>query len=298
MERELVRPGILKEITTRHGFHFTKSLGQNFLVDKNILNKIIEAADLRPDDIVIEVGTGIGTLTKELAKRVEKVYAVEIDRKLIPIVEETTAECRNISLINRDFLEVELDELIEERGRKVKVIANIPYYITTPIIMKCLESDIFVEMLLLMIQKEVADRLTAKVSTKDYGSLSVAVQYYADVEFVGKVSKSSFYPVPKVDSGIVKIEKREMRGMEIEDKKLFFQVVRGSFAKRRKTILNSLTGYVESFDKKTIEKALEQVNIDARRRGESLNIWEFARLSNEIKKIIAGKQGENDEDFN
>lgn len=289
MEREIVKPTILKEITGRHGFHFTKSLGQNFLVDKNILNKIVESAQIRKDDIIIEVGTGIGTLTRELAERAEKVYAVEIDRKLIPIVEETTAEYDNIVLVNEDFLEVSLEDMVQEKGRSVKVIANIPYYITTPIIMKCLESDLFVELLLLMIQKEVAQRLSAKVSTKDYGSLSVAVQYYADVEFVAKVSKSSFYPPPKVDSGIVKITKRKECNIEVQDKELFFQVVRGSFAKRRKTILNSLTGYEERFEKGIVQQALEEAGIDAGRRGESLDIYEFARLSDEMKKRTVQK---------
>lgn len=289
MEREIVKPTILKEITGRHGFHFTKSLGQNFLVDKNILNKIVESAQIRKDDIIIEVGTGIGTLTRELAERAEKVYAVEIDRKLIPIVEETTAEYDNIVLVNEDFLEVSLEDMVQEKGRSVKVIANIPYYITTPIIMKCLESDLFVELLLLMIQKEVAQRLSAKVSTKDYGSLSVAVQYYADVEFVAKVSKSSFYPPPKVDSGIVKITKRKECNIEVQDKELFFQVVRGSFAKRRKTILNSLAGYEERFEKGIVQQALEEAGIDAGRRGESLDIYEFARLSDEMKKRTVQK---------
>lgn len=289
MEREIVKPTILKEITGRHGFHFTKSLGQNFLVDKNILDKIVESAQIRKDDIIIEVGTGIGTLTRELAERAEKVYAVEIDRRLIPIVEETTAEYDNIVLVNEDFLEVSLEDMVQEKGRSVKVIANIPYYITTPIIMKCLESDLFVELLLLMIQKEVAQRLSANVSTKDYGSLSVAVQYYADVEFVAKVSRSSFYPPPKVDSGIVKITKRKECNIEVQDKELFFQVVRGSFAKRRKTILNSLTGYEERFEKGIVQQALEEAGIDAGRRGENLDIHEFARLSDEMKKLIVQK---------
>ncbi|MDO4793023.1 MAG: 16S rRNA (adenine(1518)-N(6)/adenine(1519)-N(6))-dimethyltransferase RsmA [Filifactor alocis] len=280
MGQELIKPGVLKEITKRYDFHFTKSLGQNFLIDANILNKIILASDIGENDIVIEVGTGIGTLTKELAERAKKVYAIEIDKKLIPIVEETTSECDNIVLINRDFLEVDLTDIVEERTSPVKVIANIPYYITTPIIMKCLESEIFVDTLVLMIQKEVAERLSASASTKQYGSLSVAVQYYADVEFVSKVSKSSFYPVPNVDSGIVKLRKKLDTGLSLKDRELFFQVTRGSFAKRRKTILNSLTGYTDFFTKDIVEKALKNSGIDPKRRGESLDIIEFAKLSN------------------
>lgn len=285
MGQELIKPGVLKEITKRHDFRFTKSLGQNFLIDANILDKIIRASDIGENDIVIEVGTGIGTLTKELAERAKKVYAIEIDKKLIPIVEETTSQYNNIVLINKDFLETQLTDIVEEKNSPVKVIANIPYYITTPIIMKCLESEIFVDTLVLMIQKEVAERLGASASTKQYGSLSVAVQYYANVEFVSKVSKTSFYPVPNVDSGIVKLRKKPETDLTLKDKELFFQVTRGSFAKRRKTILNSLIGYTDFFTKELVKKALEHAEIDPKRRGESLDIIEFAKLSNSFFEL-------------
>lgn len=285
MDQELIKPGVLKEITKRHDFRFTKSLGQNFLIDANILDKIIRASDIGENDIVIEVGTGIGTLTKELAERAKKVYAIEIDKKLIPIVEETTSQYNNIVLINKDFLETQLTDIVEEKNSPVKVIANIPYYITTPIIMKCLESEIFVDTLVLMIQKEVAERLGASASTKQYGSLSVAVQYYANVEFVSKVSKTSFYPVPNVDSGIVKLRKKPETDLTLKDKELFFQVTRGSFAKRRKTILNSLIGYTDFFTKELVKKALEHAEIDPKRRGESLDIIEFAKLSNSFFEL-------------
>lgn len=285
MDQELIKPGVLKEITKRHDFRFTKSLGQNFLIDANILDKIIRASDIGENDIVIEVGTGIGTLTKELAERAKKVYAIEIDKKLIPIVEETTSQYNNIVLINKDFLETQLTDIVEEKNAPVKVIANIPYYITTPIIMKCLESEIFVDTLVLMIQKEVAERLGASASTKQYGSLSVAVQYYANVEFVSKVSKTSFYPVPNVDSGIVKLRKKTETDLTLKDKELFFQVTRGSFAKRRKTILNSLIGYTDFFTKELVKKALEHAEIDPKRRGESLDIIEFAKLSNSFFEL-------------
>lgn len=285
MGQELIKPGVLKEITKRHDFRFTKSLGQNFLIDANILDKIIRASDIGENDIVIEVGTGIGTLTKELAERAKKVYAIEIDKKLIPIVAETTSQYNNIVLINKDFLETQLTDIVEEKNAPVKVIANIPYYITTPIIMKCLESEIFVDTLVLMIQKEVAERLGASASTKQYGSLSVAVQYYANVEFVSKVSKTSFYPVPNVDSGIVKLRKKPETDLTLKDKELFFQVTRGSFAKRRKTILNSLIGYTDFFTKELVKKALEHAEIDPKRRGESLDIIEFAKLSNSFFEL-------------
>lgn len=285
MDQELIKPGVLKEITKRHDFRFTKSLGQNFLIDANILDKIIRASDIGENDVVIEVGTGIGTLTKELAERAKKVYAIEIDKKLIPIVAETTSQYNNIVLINKDFLETQLTDIVEEKNSPVKVIANIPYYITTPIIMKCLESEIFVDTLVLMIQKEVAERLSASASTKQYGSLSVAVQYYANVEFVSKVSKTSFYPVPNVDSGIVKLRKKPETDLTLKDKELFFQVTRGSFAKRRKTILNSLIGYTDFFTKELVKKALEHAEIDPKRRGESLDIIEFAKLSNSFFEL-------------
>lgn len=287
MEQNLAALGQLKEITKRYGFHFTKSLGQNFLIDRNILDKIVDTAEIGKEDIVIEVGTGIGTLTKELAKRAKKVYAVEIDKNLIPIVKETTVEYENVVLIHQDFLEVSLEDMIIEKNEKIKVIANIPYYITTPIIMKCLETNIFVDTMLLMIQREVADRLSAKPSTKEYGSLSVAVQYYADVEFVSRVSKSSFYPQPKVDSGIIKLKKRETFPVKLTDTKLFFQVVRGAFAKRRKTVINSMTGFCLEFTKDVLQNAFCQTGIDEKRRGETLNIDEFALLSNTLTKIIS-----------
>ena len=239
MEQNLATFVTLKEITKKYGFQFTKSLGQNFLVDTNILQKIVDSADIQEKDIVIEIGTGIGTLTRELAKRAKKVYAIEIDKNLIPIVKETTSNYNNIDFVNMDFLEVVLEDLIQEKDRKIKIIANIPYYITTPIIMKCLESSLDISTILLMIQKEVADRLSAEPSTKAYGSLSVAVQYYSDVEFVGKVSKSCFYPQPKVDSGIVKLSKKH-EYIFVRDRKLFSQVVKSAFAKRRKTISNSM----------------------------------------------------------
>lgn len=285
MEQNLATFVTLKEITKKYGFQFTKSLGQNFLVDTNILQKIVDSADIQEEDIVIEVGTGIGTLTRELAKRAKKVYAIEIDKKLIPIVKETTSNYNNIDFVNMDFLEVVLEDLIQEKDRKIKVIANIPYYITTPIIMKCLESSLDISTILLMIQKEVADRLSAEPSTKAYGSLSVAVQYYSDVEFVEKVSKSCFYPQPKVDSGIVKLSKKH-EYIFVRDRELFSQVVKSAFAKRRKTISNSMIGFCEQFTKDNVMKALGKSGTDAKRRGETLTVEEFAHLSNCMFEVL------------
>ena len=285
MEQNLATFVTLKEITKKYGFQFTKSLGQNFLVDTNILQKIVDSADIQEKDIVIEIGTGIGTLTRELAKRAKKVYAIEIDKNLIPIVKETTSNYNNIDFVNMDFLEVVLEDLIQEKDRKIKVIANIPYYITTPIIMKCLESSLDISTILLMIQKEVADRLSAEPSTKAYGSLSVAVQYYSDVEFVGKVSKSCFYPQPKVDSGIVKLSKKH-EYIFVRDRELFSQVVKSAFAKRRKTISNSMIEFSEQFTKDNVMKALGKSGTDAKRRGETLTVEEFAHLSNCMFEVL------------
>lgn len=284
-----------KEIIDRYGFRLTKSLGQNFLVDKNILDKIVSSAEITKEDVVFEVGTGIGTLTYELSQRAKKVVAVEIDKNLIPILEETLSGCDNVTIVNQDILKSDLSELFSKYGdsSKVKVVANLPYYITTAIIMKFLESRIPIECFVLMIQKEVADRITASPSTKDYGSLTVAIQYYANSKIVARVPKSAFVPPPNVDSCVIKLEAKENRDIGVLDEQLFFKVVRGSFAKRRKTILNSLSTY-EDFDKQTILSALENAQIDFSRRGETLTIDEFAVLTNAVSDQLTRLGGKID----
>lgn len=272
-----------KAIVEKYGFNFTKSLGQNFLVDVNTLNKIVDGADINQDDIVFEIGTGIGTLTYELAKKAKKVVAIEIDKKLIPILKETLSEFDNVEIVNQDILKVDLSELVKEHaaGQKIKVVANLPYYITTPIIMRFLEEGINMSSMVIMVQKEVADRMAALPSTKAYGSLSVAIQYYADSKIIAKAPKGAFIPPPNVDSAVLKIEVKENKGVELSDTDLFFEVVKGSFSKRRKTILNSLSTYGD-FNKEIVEKALDMAEIDPKRRGETLTIYEFANLSNQI----------------
>lgn len=272
-----------KEIMSNYDFRLTKSLGQNFLVDENILGKIVDAAELTDEDIVFEIGTGIGTLTYELATRAKKVIAVEIDRSLIPILEETLSEFDNIHIVNQDILKTDIKELVEQNavGKSVKVVANLPYYITTAIIMKFLESEVALDSFVLMIQKEVAQRITAKPSSKDYGSLTVAIQYYASAEMIAKVPKSAFIPEPNVDSTVIRLKMKEKKAVEVFDESLFFKVVRGSFSKRRKTILNALSTY-EDFDKERVLVALEKSNIDPKRRGETLTIDEFAVLTNNM----------------
>lgn len=284
---KLVTLSSTREIVEKYGFRLTKSLGQNFLVDRNILDKIVDAAEISEEDIVFEIGTGVGTLTYELAQRAKKVIAIEIDKNLIPILQETLSEFNNVTIINQDILKTDIESIVNEHaeGGNIKVVANLPYYITTPIIMRFLESNVHVDAFVLMIQKEVADRIAAKPSTKDYGSLTVAIQYYAESKIIAKVPKTAFFPQPAVDSSVIKLSSRTEQPVVVEDEKLFFKVVRGSFAKRRKTILNSLSTY-EDFNKETIAKALELANIDPRRRGETLTIEEFALLTNSVSEVM------------
>jgi len=278
---------ITAEIIKKYGFKMTKSLGQNFLINENILDKIIESADISSDDVVLEIGTGIGTLTQRLCENAKKVIAVEIDKNLIPILNETLSDYDNITIINKDILKTDINEELKNLSvnQKIKVVANLPYYITTPIIMKVLEDNVNVDCMVLMLQKEVADRMNATPSTKDYGSLSIAVQYYCDTDIVCKVPKSSFIPEPNVDSLVLKLVVNEKRKVEINDEELFFKIVRGSFSKRRKTILNSLSNYEDLGDKDKIQKLLEISEIDSKRRGETLSIYEFANLAKNYEKL-------------
>lgn len=278
---------ITGEIIKKYGFKMTKSLGQNFLINENILDKIIESADISSDDVVLEIGTGIGTLTQRLCENAKKVIAVEIDRNLIPILNETLSNYDNITIINKDILKTDINEELKNLSinQKIKVVANLPYYITTPIIMKVLEDKVNVDCMVLMLQKEVADRMNASPSTKDYGSLSIAVQYYCDTAIVCKVPKSSFIPEPNVDSLVLKLVVNEKRKVDISNEDLFFKIVRGSFSKRRKTILNSLSNYEDLGDKDKIQKLLEISGIDSKRRGETLSIYEFANLAKNYEKL-------------
>ncbi|MCT4565637.1 MAG: 16S rRNA (adenine(1518)-N(6)/adenine(1519)-N(6))-dimethyltransferase RsmA [Maledivibacter sp.] len=285
---KLSSPKRTKEIVGKYGFRFSKSLGQNFLIDENIIYKIIRGAEITKDDIVVEVGPGIGTLTQYLAEEAKQVLAIEIDKTLIPILEETLKDYDDIEVINSDVLALDLKELIENRfgGSQIKVVANLPYYVTTPIIMKFLEEEIPVKDIVVMVQKEVADRLKAKPSTKDYGSLSVAVQYYCEPEIVTRVPRSVFIPNPNVESTVIRLKVLDNPQVNVADKKIFFNVVRASFAKRRKTLLNSLSFSDLGLNKEEIKQALEISDIDPKRRGESLTIEEFATLSNNINDIL------------
>ena len=276
-----------KEIVKKYGFRLSKKLGQNFLIDENIIHKIITGAEITKDDIIVEVGPGIGTLTQYLAEEASRVLAIEIDKKLIPILEETLKDYDNIEVINKNVLDINLKELVVSKfkGQRVKVVANLPYYVTTPIIMKFLEEEVPIKDIVVMVQKEVADRLKAKPSTKDYGSLSVAVQYYCEPQIVTRVPKTVFIPNPNVESTVIRLKALDNPQVQVDDKRLFHNVVRASFAKRRKTLLNSLSFSNLGLDKDQINKILKSCHIDPKRRGESLTIEEFAAIANSISRI-------------
>ena len=275
-----------KEVVNKHNFKFSKSLGQNFLIDDNVIDRILEGARLSETDRIIEVGPGIGTLTREMGKLAENVVAIEIDKTLIPILKETLADLDNVEVVNEDILKVDVQGLINEKlnGGPVKLVANLPYYITTPIVMKFLEEDIPVTDIVVMVQKEVADRMNAKPSTKDYGALSVAVQYYCDTEIVAKAPRHMFVPQPNVDSIVIGLHVRDEKKYVVDNEDIFFKTVKASFGQRRKTLLNSLGG-LGFLSKDEIREALQAANIDEKRRGETLSIDEFANLSNEINKF-------------
>lgn len=275
-----------KEVVQKHNFKFSKSLGQNFLIDTNVIDRILEGARVQEGDYVIEVGPGIGTLTKEMGRTAEKVVAIEIDKTLIPILEETLSDFPNIEVVNQDILKVDVQELVKEKlnGGPVKLIANLPYYITTPIVMKFLEEDIPVTDIVVMVQKEVADRMNAQPNSKDYGALSVAVQYHCDTEIVAKAPRHMFMPQPNVDSTVIGLHVREEKKYNVDNEEVFFKTVKASFGQRRKTLLNSLGG-LGFLNKDEIRTALQEANIDEKRRGETLSIEEFASLSNAVNKI-------------
>ncbi len=288
MNRDLYMPSKTKEIVSKYGFRFSKSLGQNFLIDGNIITKICEGAEITDRDGIIEVGPGIGTLTQQLSKYAKKVVAVELDTKLMPILEETLEGIDNVQVINKDILKVDIEKLIEDEfeGLDVKVVANLPYYITTPIIMRLLESRLNIKSISVMIQKEVAMRMTASPGGKDYGALSVAVQYYSNPKIIANVPSSVFIPKPNVDSAVIKLDIYKKPPVEVLDEKLMFRVVKSAFGQRRKTIVNALSGGYLDLDKETIKKVLEIAEIDPQKRGEVLSIEDFAHIADTITKGI------------
>jgi 16S rRNA (adenine1518-N6/adenine1519-N6)-dimethyltransferase len=280
---QLTHPSELKELLTRHGFSFSKSLGQNFLIDDHVLAKIIDAAGPSPDACALEIGPGAGTLTRQLAANFKKAVAIEIDNALIPILNETMAEFDNFTLIHKDVMEVDLKALAEQEFGDAPfcVAANLPYYITTPIVMNLLESRLPITTMTLMVQKEVADRMAASPGGKDYGALSVAVQYYTRPTIVCKAEPHCFLPQPKVASTVVNLEVLSSPAVEVDDEKKFFKIVKSAFGQRRKTLLNALSKspYL-TLEKEAVQTALSQLGLDPAIRGERLSIEEFAALSN------------------
>ncbi len=271
------------EILKKYQFSFQKKFGQNFLIDTHVLDKIIRAADIGKDDMVLEIGPGIGTMTQYLAEAAGKVIAVEIDRNLIPILEDTLGSYENVRIINEDVLKLDLRKLVQDEngGKPVKVVANLPYYITTPIIMGLFEGDVPVSSITVMVQKEVAERMKSGPGNKDYGALSLAVQYYADTYLVANVPPNCFMPRPKVGSAVIRLTRHERPPVEAEDEKLMFDIIRAAFNQRRKTLANGLNNSDRlDFSKETIVNAIERLGKGTGVRGEALTLKEFADLSN------------------
>lgn len=284
-------PAKTKEITNKYAFAFQKRFGQNFLIDMHVINKIINAAEITKDDVVVEIGPGIGSLTQHLAEKAGQVLCIEIDKVLIPILEQDTLkDYDNVRIINEDVLKVDLKKIINEEygGKKVKVVANLPYYITTPIIMGLFEENIPLDRIIVMIQKEVALRMQAEEGTKDYGSLSIAVQYYAEPYIVANVPPNCFMPRPKVSSTVIQLTKRPEPLVKAEDDGLMFDLVRASFNQRRKTMVNGIKNSTLDIDKDMITKALQQVGLDERIRGEALTLQQFADIANAIHHMKTG----------
>ena len=270
-------------VLQKYNFSFQKKFGQNFLIDTHVLDKIIASAEITKDDMVLEIGPGIGTMTQYLACAAGKVVAVEIDKTLIPILEDTLSEYDNVQIINQDVLKVNLAKLAEEEngGKPIEVVANLPYYITTPIIMGLFENHVPLKSITVMVQKEVADRMQVGPGTKDYGALSLAVQYYAKPYIVANVPPNCFMPRPKVGSAVIRLERYEEPPVQVTDEKLMFRIIRASFNQRRKTLVNGLKNSPEiQFSKEEIEAAIETLGKGASVRGEALTLEEFARLSN------------------
>ena len=283
-------PTATAEVIQKYGFNFQKKYGQNFLIDANILDKIIDSAEITREDCVVEIGPGIGTMTQYLAENAREVIAVEIDKNLIPILEETLKGYENVSIVNEDILKVDLNRLVKERneGKPIKVVANLPYYITTPIIMGLFESRVPLSSITIMVQKEVADRMQVGPGTKDYGALSLAVQYYARPEIMLNVPPTCFMPRPNVGSAVIRLTRFEEPPVKTDDERKMFSIIRAAFNQRRKTLVNALANGLSYADKdgmmihvsrQEVSMALDQMGLSQTIRGEALTLAQFARLS-------------------
>ncbi|MDD6464571.1 MAG: 16S rRNA (adenine(1518)-N(6)/adenine(1519)-N(6))-dimethyltransferase RsmA [Coprococcus sp.] len=284
---KLSNPQVTIQTIKKYEFAFQKKFGQNFLIDDHVITKIINAAEITKDDLVLEIGPGIGTMTQYLAESARKVIAVEIDKNLIPILGETLAEYDNVTVINEDILKLDINRLVEEEneGRPIKVVANLPYYITTPIIMGLFESHVPLQSITVMVQKEVADRMQVGPGSKDYGALSLAVQYYAKPYIAANVPPNCFIPRPGVGSAVIRLTRYEEPPVTVKDESLMFKLIRASFNQRRKTLQNGIANSPElPYSKAQVEKALEKMGLAANVRGESLTLAEFAKLSDIISE--------------
>ena len=284
---KLSNPQVTIQTIKKYEFAFQKNFGQNFLIDDHVITKIINAAEITKDDLVLEIGPGIGTMTQYLAESARKVIAVEIDKNLIPILGETLAEYDNVTVINEDILKLDINRLVEEEnaGKPIKVVANLPYYITTPIIMGLFESHVPLQSITVMVQKEVADRMQVGPGSKDYGALSLAVQYYAKPYIAANVPPNCFIPRPGVGSAVIRLTRYEEPPVTVKDESLMFKLIRASFNQRRKTLQNGIANSPElPYSKAQVEKALEKMGLAANVRGESLTLAEFAKLSDIISE--------------
>ncbi|MCQ2550964.1 MAG: 16S rRNA (adenine(1518)-N(6)/adenine(1519)-N(6))-dimethyltransferase RsmA [Clostridia bacterium] len=284
MSDKIYTKSAIGQMKNKYGFKFTKSLGQNFLTDGNVIEEIVEASGATKDDLVIEIGPGMGVLTHLAAERAGHVVAIEIDQSLIPILEENLKDLDNVTIINEDVLKLDINEIIDRYDCKsVKIIGNLPYYITTPIIMKLLEENVKADSITIMLQKEVAERINAEPGTKAYGAISVAVKYYATVDYIIDVPKEVFIPQPKVDSSVIRLNILQDRSVKVNNEDLYFKVVKAGFGMRRKTLSNSLT--LLGIDKSQINDALEKAGINPTRRAETLSLEEFAKLTEVLDGI-------------
>jgi 16S rRNA (adenine1518-N6/adenine1519-N6)-dimethyltransferase len=282
----LGNPKYTIEVLQKYHFVFQKRFGQNFLIDTHVLDKIISASEITKDDFVLEIGPGIGTMTQYLAQAAREVAAVEIDDALIPILSDTLKDWDNVTVIHDDILKVDIRKLAEEKngGKPIKVVANLPYYITTPIIMALFEKNVPLDSITIMVQKEVADRMQVGPGTKDYGALSLAVQYYAKPEIVANVPPNCFMPRPNVGSAVIRLTRHKESPVQVEDEALMFRLIRASFNQRRKTLVNGLKNSTElSFTKEEIEEALTKCDLPLTIRGEALDLQKFAELTNALK---------------
>jgi 16S rRNA (adenine1518-N6/adenine1519-N6)-dimethyltransferase len=279
---KLSNPQVTIETIKKYDFAFQKKFGQNFLIDEHVLNKIILAAGVTKEDVVLEIGPGFGTMTQYLAEAAREVIAVEIDKTLIPILQDTLQDYHNITLINEDILKVDISSLVKEKngGKPIKVVANLPYYITTPIIMGLFESHVPLENITVMVQKEVAARMQAGPGTKDYGALSLAVQFYAEPYIVANVPPNCFIPRPNVGSAVIRLTKWDNPPVKVKDERFMFSLIRASFNQRRKTLQNSLVNGGINVTKEDVVNALEQMELSATIRGEALTLEQFAQLAN------------------